>query len=369
MTRPAENRAHDDELEKLAKPSRPGRGRGVAVGVAVLVVLLILVFAGNRYLFSRHHISTDNAQVDGHITPVLSRVGGYVMDVRATENMRVRAGDTLVVLDDRDLQVQLQRAEAELAAALAAGGEEAQQSQAQAQQSAALAAARAADAAVQQARVAAGRAHRDLERVRPLAEQNIISSQQFDAAQSAAETADAQVVAAEQNARAAREQVASASAGVTSADARVAAARAMRDQAELQLSYTRIVAPVDGIVARESVTAGQLVSPGQPLMSVVPVSESWVVANIKETDIDRLALGNPVEISIDAYPGHPFHGEVESISPATGSRFSLLPPDNATGNFTKVVQRVPVRIRVTDGESETTPLRPGLSAEVEVTTE
>ena len=142
----------------------------------------------------------------------------------------------------------------------------------------------------------------------------------------------------------------------------------MRDQAELQLSYTSVVAPVDGIVARESVTPGQLVSPGQPLMSVVPVSDSWVVANIKETDIDRLALGNDVEITIDAYPGHPFHGEVESISPATGSRFSLLPPDNATGNFTKVVQRVPVRIRVTDGESEMTPLRPGLSAEVEVTT-
>jgi len=189
----------------------------------------------------------------------------------------------------------------------------------------------------------------------------------LDAANAAAQAAQAGLLAAQRNADAARQQVISAGAGLTAADARVAASRASRDQMALQLSYTRILAPQTGVVAKRSVEVGQLVSPGQPLMSIVPLSSVWVSANLKETEVRDVHPGDVVDFEVDAYPGHTFHGTVESISPATGARFSLLPPDNATGNFTKVVQRIPVRIAVTAQDPQR-PLRPGMSANVTIDT-
>jgi len=205
-----------------------------------------------------------------------------------------------------------------------------------------------ADAAVAQAQANALKATADLARIEPLAAQNVVSQQQLDAARAAATAAAA--------------QLASAQAALVGADARVAAARASRDQAALQLSYTRIITPSAGVVSKKAVELGQLVQPGQPLMTVVPLEDVWVTANLKETETADVTPGDSADITVDAYKGQHFCGHVESLSPATGAKFSLLPPDNATGNFTKVVQRIPVRIRLDcTTMNPAHPLRPGMS--------
>jgi membrane fusion protein (multidrug efflux system) len=210
-----------------------------------------------------------------------------------------------------------------------------------------------AEAQVEQAQANALKARADLERLRPLAEQDIVSKQQLDAVQAGARAADAALAAAQ--------------AELLAADARVGAARAARDQAALNLSYTHIIAPASGVVSKKTVEVGQLVQPGQPLMSVVPLEDVWLTANLKETQIEAVKPGDPADFTVDAYPGLHFSGHVESLSPATGARFSLLPPDNATGNFTKVVQRLPVRVRP-DKIDPAHPLRPGMSLVVTIQT-
>jgi len=319
---------------------QPG-GRKRTVFILMGVVLLGLVAVGiRRWIYSLSHVSTDNAQVDGHIIPILPKVGGYVIDVRTDENRPVKAGDTLVVLDDRDYKARLAQAEGDLAVALTGVSNRARVGQAEAQ--------------VAQAQANAEKAHADLERIKPLAEKDIVPKQALDAADAAARAADAALAAAQ--------------AALLGADARVAAARAARDQAALNLSYTRILAPAEGVVSKKTVELGQLVQPGQPLMSVVPLSDVWVTANLKETQTADVTPGDPVDFTVDAYPGRHVSGHVESVSPATGARFSLLPPDNATGNFTKVVQRVPVRIRPDGKNDPERPLRPGMSVVVTITT-
>src|SRR6266576_2420093 len=303
--------------EQPAEPVQSG-GSKRTVFIIMGVVLLGLVAVGvRRWIYSLSHVSTDNAQVDGHIIPILPKVGGYVVEVRTDENRQVKAGDTLVVLDDRDYKARLAQSEADLAVALAGVSNRARVGQAEAQ--------------VEQAQANALKAHADLDRLRPLAAQDIVSKQQLDATEATARAADAALAAAE--------------AALVGADARVGAARAAREQAALNLSYTRITAPSSGVVSKKTVEVEQLVQAGQPLMSVVTLDDIWVTANLKETETADVAPGDPVDFTVDAYGGLHFCGKVESISPATGAKFSLLPPDNATGNFTKVVQRLPVRIR------------------------
>ena len=201
--------------------------------------------------------------------------------------------------------------------------------------------------------------------MRPLAEQQIVSRQQFETAQANARAAAARLEAARENAAAAEAQSSAAQANVGGAQSRVEASRAAVEQVRLQLAYTHIAAPAAGVVAKKSVQVGQLVSPGQALMTVVPLENVWVTANLKETQLKGVNPGDPVEIKVDAYPGLIFHGQVESLSPSTGAQFSLLPPENATGNFTKVVQRVPVRIRLS-GNDPAAELRPGMSSKVRI---
>ena len=237
------------------------------------------------------------------------------------------------VLDDRDFRARLAQTEADLAALLATVSSRTRVGQ--------------AEAAVAQAQGNALKARSDLARIEPLVSQSVVSEQQLDAVRAAATAADA--------------QLASAQAALVGADARVAAARAARDQAALQLSYTRVIAPSNGVVSKKSVELGQLVQAGQPLMTVVPLDDIWVTANLKETETADVTPGDSADITVDAYKGKHFRGRVESLAPATGAKFSLLPPDNATGNFTKVVQRIPVRIRLDNASDSAHPLRPGMS--------
>src|SRR5216117_2386892 len=326
--------------EQPAEPAKSG-GSKRTIFIIMGVVLVGLVAVGvRRWIYSLSHVSTDNAQVDGHIIPILPKVGGYVVEVRTDENRQVRAGDTLVVLDDRDYKARLAQAEADLAVALAGVSNRARVGQAEAQ--------------VAQMQANAEKAHADLERIKPLAEKDIVPKQALDAADATARAADAALAAAQ--------------AALLGADARVAAARAARDQAALNLSYTRIIAPSEGVVSNKSVEIGQLVQPGQPLMSEVPLSDVWVTANLKETRTANVTPGDLADFTVDAYPGRHLKGHVQSLSPATGAKFSLLPPDNATGNFTKVVQRIPVRIRPDAQNDATHPLRPGMSVVVTITT-
>jgi len=349
-------------------PVARSRRRPVRLLLAIIGLAAVAAWGWHRYRFSLIHVQSDNAQVDGHITPVSPKVQAFVARVLVEENQHVDAGDTLVVLDDRDLRVRLAQAEADLATALASVGSRARPGQARAQLSASEAQAQSAQASIASAQAGFRKAEADLERVKGLAAQQIVPAQQLDAAQAAYDAASANLDAAQRQAAAADEQVHAFAAGVGAAESRVASARATVDNARLQLGYTVLIAPANGVVARRAVEPGALVQVGQTLMSVIPDGEVWVTANLKETDMADIAVGDSVRFTVDAYGGRTFTGHVESLSPATGARFALLPPDNATGNFTKVVQRVPVRIAVDGGVDRLHPLRPGMSVVVAIRT-
>ena len=349
------------------EPAAPSKRRFILPIVGVLV-LIALIWAFKQWSYGRSHESTDDAAIDGHLIPVLAKVSGYVQKVTVQDNSQVAADSMLVLIDPSEYQVRLAQAEADLAAAQATAGTGSSTGQAEAQVATASGQHAALGAQIEAARVNAQRAHSDLERYRQLASQQIISRQQLDAAQAAAQTADANVAAMERQSAAAGASVTNAQAGVRLAEARLLAARAARDNAQLQLAYTHVQAPAPGIVSRKQVEVGQLVQAGQPLLTMVADTGVFVTANMKETQLGDLCVGQPVAIDVDAYGGAAAEGVVESVAAATGSKFALLPPDNATGNFTKVVQRVPVRIRITKGLGTARPLRPGMSVNVHIDT-
>jgi membrane fusion protein, multidrug efflux system len=349
-----------------ATTTAPGGRRRIVLGLVLLAALLGVGWGLKQWLYGRSHESTDNAQVDGHLVPVLAKVSGYVTAVNVAENDRVRADSVLVRIDEREYAVRLAQADAELAAARAQAGGRGLAGQAEAQVENAAGQRAALDANIGVARANAVRAEADLLRIRELAAKQVVSKQQLDAAQAGADVARAQLLAAQRNAGAAGAGVTNAEAGVRLAQARLAGTQAARDNAALQLSYTRVTSPVAGIVSRKQVEVGQLVQAGQPLLTVVSDTGVWVTANMKETQLSDLKVGQPVELEVDAYGGCVAKGKVESVSAATGAKFALLPPDNATGNFTKVVQRVPVRIAITSGCGKEQPLRPGMSVAAHV---
>ena len=357
------------DVPATAEPQTRSWTRRIPLIIGAILAIALATWGVRRYLFSRHHVSTDNAQVDGHIAAIAPRIAGFIDRVPVEENQHVRAGDTLVVLDQRDMIVRLEQAEADLRNAEAAAGSRQAAGQVVAQLQATRAEALSAQATIAAAEANFRQADADYERYRRLATAKIVSAQQFDAVRAARDAAAANLEAARRTAAAAGSQVSASGAAVRAADARVASAEATVENARLQLGYATLLAPYAGVVAKRNAEPGSLVQIGQNLMSVVPETNVWVTANLKETQLAKVAVGDPAEFEVDAYPGVKFHGKVESLSPATGAKFALLPPDNATGNFTKVVQRLPVRIAVDGGANPTHPLRPGMSVNVTITTD
>ena len=399
--------------EKVAGSSGTGRLRMIAAAAVVLVVLGVAF-----WWYSRGHESTDDAQVDGHITQVSARVSGTIVKVAVDNNDAVGAGTILIQIDPRDYQVAVDRAKAELADAqanataartgvpiaqvetrsgigTASGGvEEAQAALSGAEQQ--IEAARAnlvsAQARQREREATATKAARDVERLRGLVQKDEISQQQFDAAVATADSAraaadaatsdvtsaQAAIAVAEQRARQARGTVSQAQAGLATAqtgpqqlqvteakaaaaEARVQQAQAALAQAELNLQYTSIKAPTAGVVSRKTIEAGQVVQAGQPLLALVDLQDVWVTANFKETQLAKMRLGQQAVVEVDALGGKEFKAHVDSIAAATGAKFSLLPPENATGNYVKVVQRVPVKIVLEPNQDPNHQLRPGMS--------
>ncbi len=338
------------------------------------LILGALVVVGGYWTFqtlsySRTHESTDNAMIDGHVIPVLAKVGGFVTAVSVSENDRVTKNAPLVQIDDREFTVRLAQADADLAGARAAtSGKGGVAGQAQAMVASASAQTAVQSANIDAARAQVVKAEADLARYADLAAKNIVSQQQLDAARAQAEATRAQLVAVQRQASAAGANVAGMQAGVRVAEARLGAASAGRENAALQLSFTRLTAPTAGTIAKKLVEVGQLVQPGQTLMNIAADTGLFIIANFKETQLNSLRIGQPVILEVDAYDGAEIEGVVHSVSAATGARFSLLPPDNASGNFTKVVQRIPVRIKITKGLDASRPLRIGLSVVAHVST-
>ncbi len=338
------------------------------VVVLGIVVIGASVWGGKKYLYSRDHVVTDNAQVDGPLMPVAPKLQAFVTEVRVVENQAVKAGDTLVVLDARDLDAKIAQARADLAAALAMVGSTGHAGQLVAQLDATRALASSAEASVASAQAGYRKAAADLERIKGLVAKQIVAAQQLDAAQAAYDAAAAALEGAKRQQAATQSQVGAGQAALTGADAKVAAARAALETAEVQRSWTVLTAPVAGVVSRRMVDPGALVQPGQTLTMLVPADQVWITANVKETRLGRVIPGDTVEFTVDGYGNHQFLGLVQSLSPATGAKFALLPPDNATGNFTKVVQNVPVHIDVARPLDPKYPLRRGMSVEVSIRT-
>lgn len=337
---------HEAPGEKPAGGApRGGRRRRLLAGVGVVAALAAAVF-GVRLFLSRGDQETDDAFVEADVVAVAPRVGGTVAEVLVADDTPVKAGDPILRIDDADYVVRVRQAEAELETA-------------RAQVAAADAQVRAARASLSRSEAEAEKAQLDLRRAEELKAGEAIAADRYDATRISSEQARA-------GAGANRAQYGAALANAELAAARVKAAQAALDLAKLQLSYTVVHAPRDGTISRLAARSGQIVQAGQVLGQLVP-KETYVVANFKETQTGAIRPGQPVEIRVDSYPGLTLEGRVESLSGGTGARFSLLPPDNASGNFVKVVERVPVRIAWISLPADL-PLRAGLSADVTVRT-
>lgn len=387
-------------------PAPPSKKRAIVLGVLGTVLL----GGGAWWLAHRGFESTDDAQVDAEVVALAPRIGGVVAKVAFGENQAVKAGQVLAELDDAPVKARLAQAEANLEVAIAnAAAADAEtrltDTSARANRTVASASLQAASAgamssrdqiAEAEARVASAQsaltqATNDRDRTTKLVQSGALSQAQLDQVRTEFDTATAALAQAKahlgslranateaashvQEASAKADQarqvdvvVAQSLARAKAAHAQVDQLRAARDLAALDVTYTKIIAPSDGVVSKKNVSVGQTVGAGTPIVQLVPAQAAWITANFKETQIGKMHAGQPAEIAVDAFPGVTLHGEVESFSAATGAKFALLPPDNASGNFTKVVQRVPVRVKIVDLPPSTA-LRPGMNADVTVDT-
>jgi len=423
----AEEVTQDEVIDEAPPKPRNKKRRGLLLVVGG-IILAVGAIAGLRWWqFQRTHVSTDNAQIQGHLSPLAPKISATVQQVLVAEGDRVKAGQPLVILEDRDLPLKVQQAEAELANAkaelksaidtvkLTSQTNPTQVQQARSQLAASLSAVNAAEASVKQAQAAietnqakilqaqteVDLTQTDYRRYQTLYKAGAISAQQFDSARAAYENAQASLAAARKTVAQSQAQFKNAQAQLQKALAEADAARGQvretqvsgqnvtvqRDRqqqaqaqverataalalARQQLTYTVIKAPVNGYIGQLTAQVGQKVQVGQPLLAVVPLKtdEVYVEANFKETALGKLHIGEKADVEVDAYPGETFHATIAGISPATGASFALLPPDNATGNFNKVVQWVPVRLVFDSNTDVKHKLRPGLNATVTVDT-
>ncbi len=354
-----------------------GRRRTRIIGVIATIVLIVGGWLAFQYVtvWSKQE-STDNAYVRADITPVAAKVDGYIARLLVDDNRQVKAGEVIAIIEPADYQARVAQAEAQLAAAKAnIGTLSSQRQSAVAQVGAQAGAIEQASAQAAAARASAARAEADERRYSELARQGWVTRAQLDQVRSEALAARAQAAAAQAAIAAQQGQSGALSANVTGSGSQIEAgqaqvrlAEAALQAAKLDLDRTVIRAPIDGVVANRTVRAGQYIRAGQQLLSVVPVQAAYVIANFKETQVGRMRVGQRAEITVDAYPGRELHGRVESIAPASGAQFSLIPTDTATGNFTKIVQRVPVKIVIDPAHDAAGLLRPGLSVEATVVT-
>lgn len=329
----------------------------------ILAALVIIgaIFGTKEYIYYSKHVDTDDAQIDGDISPVVARVGGYVNQINFEENTLVHEGDVLVKLDDSDYKVKLEQAMAGQQGANAGVGVS------QSQIAATAANTSTAKANIEAARVKLDLANKDYARYANLIKDGSITQQQFDQAKAQKESAEAAFTAAKDQYIAAQKQVGTTQSQLAVSNTGVTQRQSEVDFAKLQLSYTEIKAPATGIVSKKNVQKGQLVQAGQSLFAIVNENSIYVTANFKETQLEDVKPGLKVKIDVDAYPDEDIQGEVYNFAPITGAKGSLLPPDNATGNFVKVVQRVPVKIKITNASKDVlAKLRPGMSVKVSV---
>lgn len=345
-----------------------------------IIILFVLVsgaawFGITKYNHSLHHEETDDAQIEANVNPVISRISGYVLDVKVDDNQMVNKGDTLLILDPRDLKVTLHQAEAALATAKSNyNAAVANTSAARQGINTSKAAVNTAESQIQTAKVNVARTAQDLERYENLIKDHSITQQQYEQAVAANQTAQKQLqVLINQKQQAyAQTGVVSSQSNATSSQIEVTSSIIKQrevdvENAKLNLSYTVIIAPESGIVSKVPVQKGQFLQAGYNLFSIILSNDKWVVANFKETQFDRMVEGQKVTIKVDALPDHEFEGVLSSFSAATGSKFALLPPDNASGNFVKVVQRLPIKIDfVNKTDPEIKRLRAGMNVEVDV---
>jgi membrane fusion protein, multidrug efflux system len=401
----------DAAPQKLIEAAPPRRRRMGPIGWIVIAVVLVAAVIGGMRLWAYFdsYEDTDDAQIDGDIYAITSRISGTVKAVYVQDNQQVKAGQLLVELDPSDYNVAVEQAQASVAEArtqvdaarpnvpitsvsteTSVSSGDIDITNVNAQIASAERDHESAVAEIRQAEADNVKAQADLTRYRQLVAKDEISQQQFDQAQAAANSAAAQVDVKRASAEAAArnvdvvrarlqdarnkaaearrnrpQQIALQNALVKARQASTVREQTMLDQAQLNLSYTKIFAPIDGVIGKKNAEPGQQVSPGQQLMADVPVSNLWVTANFKETQLKRMKPGQRVTIHVDAYD-RDFQGYVESLAGASGARFSLLPPENATGNYVKVVQRLPVRIRFKEGEDPNHLLRAGMSVDPKV---
>ncbi len=344
--------------------------------IFIALAVLGIVYGGYKYLHSLSHETTDDAQVAKKMNPIIPRVPGYVTKVLVKDNDVVKKGDTLFVIDNSDYLVKVEEAKANLAAA--ENSFEVAKADIGTSQASVLvseANVQSASGSIETARIRLRRASNDYERYSNLYKNHSITKQQFEQAEAAKQEAQSQlnILIDQQKASSFQKNVAAARTNVSNKQVNVAVANIQKAQASvaaanLNLGYTVVTAAIDGQVSSVDIQVGQLVQAGQSLFYIVNNSETWVIANFKETQLDKMRIGQKVKLKIDAFPGTEFEGTVISFSPATGSKFSLLPPDNASGNFVKTVQRLPVRINFTanNDKDKVALLRSGMNADVDV---
>ena len=346
-------------------------------GFMIALIILVLVggtFGMTKYIHGLHHEETDDAQIDANISPVIPRTSGYVTQVLVKDNQKVKKGDTLVILDNRNEQIQVELAQASLTAAQSSlGVAQGNTTASKATIATYEANVSTANAQIEAAKVTLRRATQDYNRYANLIKDHTITQQQFEQAEAAKESAERQlqVLADQKNAANRQTSAATSQSNATGQQISVASATIMQrqadlDNAKLNLSYTVITAPEDGRLSKVNVQIGQYLQAGQSLFSIVLDTNPWVVANFKETQLSKMRAGQKVIVHVDAYPGHDFEAKLTSFSPATGARFALLPPDNASGNFVKVVQRLPVKIEFTGSDQQVKDMRPGMNVDVDV---